>query len=227
MAKLLYMGWASKVRLVLQYPLLPHVGVYDLNMCEASQRGWCNRCLGEHFFGTTVYNFFLLVVESLSHSHTIATTSRRPMTTDNYRQPSTTNYRPNFRSTIGRRPVADQSPTNCQSLADRTPSEFRIIIKIWKPIGDWLSQNQRLVGNHSAIGRRPFCIRGTKAWQIYAYQPETSVVSLAVQGIIRIANEESNCILLICNSDHPFDCQARITALFYHGRITNGHSSLP
>ena len=131
----------------------------------------------------------------LSHSHTIATTSRRPMTTDNHRQPSTTNYRPNFRSTIGRRPVADQSPTNCQSLADRTPSEFRIIIKIWKPIGDWLSQNQRLVGNHSAIGRRPFCIRGTKAWQMYAYQPETSVVSLAVQGIIRIANEESNCIL--------------------------------
>ena len=65
MAKLLYMGWASKVRLFLQYPLLPHVGVYDLNMCEASQRGWCNRCLGEHFFGTTVYNFFLLVVESL------------------------------------------------------------------------------------------------------------------------------------------------------------------
>ena len=147
--------------------------------------------------------------------------------TNDNRQPSTTNYRPNFRSTIGRRPVADQSPTNCQSLADRTPSEFRIIIKIWKPIGDWLSQNQRLVGNHSAIGRRPFCIRGTKAWQIYAYQPETSVVSLAVQGIIRIANEESNCILLICNSDHPFDCQARITALFYHGRITNGHSSLP
>ena len=153
----------------------------------------------------------------LSLSHTIATTSRRPTTTDNHRQPSTTNYRTNFRSTIGRRPVADQSPTNCQSLADRTPSEFRIIIKIWKPIGDWLSQNQRLVGNHSAIGRRPFCIRGTKAWQIYAYQPETSVVSLAVQGIIRIANEESNCILLICNSDHPFDCQARITALFYHG----------
>ena len=109
--------------------------------------------------------------------------------TNDNRQPSTTNYRPNFRSTIGRRPVADQSPTNCQSLADRTPSEFRIIIKIWKPIGDWLSQNQRLVGNHSAIGRRPFCIRGTKAWQIYAYQPETSVVSLAVQGIIRIANE--------------------------------------
>ena len=103
----------------------------------------------------------------LSLSHTIATTSRRPTTTDNHRQPSTTNYRPNFRSTIGRRPVADQSPTNCQSLADRTPSEFRIIIKIWKPIGDWLSQNQRLVGNHSAIGRRPFCIRGTKAWQIY------------------------------------------------------------
>ena len=92
---------------------------------------------------------------SLSHSHTIATTSRRPMTTDDQRQPSTTNYRPNFRSTIGRRPVADQSPTNCQSLADRTPTEFRIIIKIWKPIGDWLSQNQRLVGNHSAIGRRP------------------------------------------------------------------------
>ena len=43
---------------------------------------------------------------------------------------------------------------------------------------------------------------------MYAYQPETSVVSLAVPGMIRIANEESNCILLICNSDHPFDCQA-------------------
>ena len=56
-----------------------------------------------------------------------------------------------FRSTIGRRPVANQSPTNCQSLGDRTPTEFRIIIKIWKPIGDWLSQNQRLVGNQSAI----------------------------------------------------------------------------
>ena len=80
----------------------------------------------------------------LSHSHTIATTSRRPMTTDNHRQPSTTNYRPNFRSTIGRRPVADQSPTNCQSLADRTPSEFRIIIKIWKPI---------VVVTKSTIGR--------------------------------------------------------------------------
>ena len=75
--------------------------------------------------------------------------------TNDNRRPSTTNYRPNFRSTIGRRPVADQSPTDCQSLADRTPTEFRIIIKIWKPIGDWLSQNQRLVGNHSAIGRRP------------------------------------------------------------------------
>ena len=73
------------------------------------------------------------------------------MTTDDHRQPSTTNYRPNSRSTIGRRPVADQSPTNCQSLGDRTPTEFRIIIKIWKPIGDWLSQNQRLVGNQSAI----------------------------------------------------------------------------
>ena len=55
---------------------------------------------------------------------------------------------------------------------------------------------------------------------------ETSVVSLAVQGIIRIANEESNCILLICNSDHPFDCQARITALFYHGPTTDGLASL-
>ena len=71
--------------------------------------------------------------------------------TNDNRRPSTTNYRPNFRSKIGRRPVADQSPTNCQSLGDRTPTEFRIIIKIWKPIGDWLSQNQRLVGNHSAI----------------------------------------------------------------------------
>ena len=71
--------------------------------------------------------------------------------TNDNRRPSTTNYRPNFRSTIGRRPVADQSPTNCQSLGDRTPTEFRIIIRIWKPIGDWLSQNQRLVGNHSAI----------------------------------------------------------------------------
>ena len=93
----------------------------------------------------TLYKYSLL-----SDGHTIAT-SRRPMTTDDHRQPSTTNYRPNFRSKIGRRPVADQSPTNCQSLGDRTPTEFRIIIKIWKPIGDWLSQNQRLVGNHSAI----------------------------------------------------------------------------
>ena len=184
-----------------------------------------NYILFQSYYSQINDAIWFIIIASLSH--TIATTSRRPTTTDNHRQPSTTNYRPNFRSTIGRRPVADQSPTNCQSLADRTPSEFRIIIKIWKPIGDWLSQNQRLVGNHSAIGRRPFCIRGTKAWQIYAYQPETSVVSLAVQGIIRIANEESNCILLICNSDHPFDCQARITALFYHGRITNGHSSLP
>ena len=86
-----------------------------------------------------------------SDGHTIATTSRRPMTTDDHRQPSTTNYRPIFRSTIGCRPVADQSPTNCQSLGDRTPTEIRIIIKSWKPIGDWLSQNQQLVGNHSAI----------------------------------------------------------------------------
>ena len=138
------------------------------------------------------------------------------MTTDDHRQPSTTNYRPNFRSTIGRRPVADQSQTNCQSLADRTPTEFQIIIKIW---------NQLTTGCHSmksTIGRQPFgdrsptnwcrhwcrhrwlwftlsflCIRGTKAWQIYAYQPETSVVSasLAVQGMIRIANEKSNCII--------------------------------
>ena len=37
--------------------------------------------------------------------------------------------------------------------------------------------------------------------------------------MIRIANVESNCILLICNSDHPFDCQARITALFYAYRM--------
>ena len=26
---------------------------------EASQRGWCNRCLAEQFFGTTVYKMFL------------------------------------------------------------------------------------------------------------------------------------------------------------------------
>ena len=84
-----------------------------------------------------------------------------------------------------------------------------------------LAVNRRMVADHSALGEQ----RLDKFMHIY--QPETSVVSLAVQGIIRIANEESNCILLICNSDHPFDCQARITALFYHGRITNGHSSLP
>ena len=80
----------------------------------------------------------------LSDGHTIATTSRRPMTTDDYRQPITDQI-------FDRKLVADQLQTNCQSLGDRTPTEFRIIIKIWKPIGDWLSQNERLVGNHSAI----------------------------------------------------------------------------
>ena len=67
--------------------------------------------------------------------------------TNDNRRPSTTidNQLPTKFS------IENRSPTNCQSLGDRTPTEFRIIIKIWKPIGDWLSQNQRLVGNHSAI----------------------------------------------------------------------------
>ena len=39
--------------------------------------------------------------------------------------------------------------------------------------------------------------------------PGNSFVSLAVKGMIRIANEDSNCMpILICNSDHAFDYHA-------------------
>ena len=36
-----------------------HMGGLWPQHAEASQRGWCNRCLAEQLFGTTVYKMFL------------------------------------------------------------------------------------------------------------------------------------------------------------------------
>ena len=146
------------------------------------------------------------------------------MTTDNHRQPITDQI-------FDRQSVADQLQTSRQPIANHSPIGRRVnfgsSLKFENQsatgchkINDWLATIRRSVADHSALGEQrldKFMHTNLKRL-LWAWQS---------QGIIIIANEESNCILLICNSDHPFDCQARITALFYHGRITNGHSSLP
>ena len=129
------------------------------------------------------------------------------MTTDDHRQPIT-------HQIFDRQSVADQLQICRRPIANYSPIGRQLNFKSSLKF----ETNWRLVVTKSTIGRQPFgdrsptnwcrhrwlwftlsflCIRGTKAWQIYAYQPETSVVSasLAVQGIIRIANEKSNCII--------------------------------
>ena len=119
--------------------------------------GRIRRIAGRYLARAISYSGFKYIFKrrlTLSHSHTIATTSRRPVTADNHQQQSATNFQPKFSPQsvadclpTDRRLFADRSPSGRQPIANYSPTDYRTYFTFWNLISNHLESNRRLVAD--------------------------------------------------------------------------------